>query len=537
MDRRFGALIASLVLVFSLTAGLAQAEPVKLNAPLAEGQYVGYNAYPEWNLLPTSPDGWWVVYNAVDLDFTAVKTYFALTTGWLAAPLYPEGYLPLAEDPGEFSPNGLWFVAPLEDPEGNYGLYSQFFPPLIGQPIRISQAMGRYSAYSSEFAFSPDGNRVLYTADLVTEQSYDLYSVPVWGGTPIQLGQSVTSYQVCPAGDRVVFTTGNGRSRRGLYSVPIAGGTVITLDDTQYQTSPFYPTLITSDGQRVIYANADGIVSQSVTGGAPILLVPASSLRLSSALTATSAVILSPVPQDPMWPRMRVSPDGDWLVYRQEDNDFMLQELLAVPVTGGTPVRLTLPWVSGTYRPDVLEYFQITPNSQRVVFIDYTPGDPSHGRSIMSVPISGGTPIDLGPAGGTSSGQYYFELTPNSRRVVGFFKGDVSSYIGSVPTTGGTPVVLSSQSRALRQFNITPNSQWVVFRSTESAFPTRDSLYRAPVQGGSLEWLASNMGANDVLNGTFVVTPNGRRVLYCKSDISTRIAELYANQIPPWLPF
>jgi|GEM_PF-6150284 len=66
MDRRFAALIASLVLVFSLTAGLARADPVKLNAPLAEGQSVGYNFIPDINLLPVSPDGWWVVYDTVD---------------------------------------------------------------------------------------------------------------------------------------------------------------------------------------------------------------------------------------------------------------------------------------------------------------------------------------------------------------------------------------------------------------------------------------------------------------------------------------
>jgi Tol biopolymer transport system component len=535
MDRHFAPFFACLVLVLGLTIGQAWGKPVKLNPPLPQDQIVGYNLYPEWDLLPCSPDGRWVVFNSVDNQFAATRTYFALTSGWYSTPLYPEGYIPLTLDPGVFSPNGRWFVSPLQDPDGNCGLYSKFFPSVSGNPVRISQIMECPSALTN-FTVSPDSSRVIYTAVLINEQSTNLYSVPTGGGTPIQLnqsldaGQTIKEFKVSRLGNQVVFTVGTNDGGVGnpvsVHSTPITGGTITHLADNAL-VSDVYPLLITPDGQQVIYRTQDGIVGQAITGGAKILLVPSDSLGLASDRLAVNSVALSPVPQDPQWPRMRLSPNGYWIVYLSDDDDLL--EIYSIPIAGGNPIRLNLPGtISGN---PVEDYFQISPDSRMVVFVDYAPGDTSGTRSLMTVPISGGTPTVFGPNAG------YFEITNDSSRVVGFFMGIPSPYLGSVRITGGTPVVLSSQGSAQRQFNLTPNSRWVVFKSIESAFPARESIYRAPVQGGSLEWLSSNMGPNDWIEGTFVVTTDSRRVLYCKSEIGKFDTELYSNQIAPWLPF
>lgn len=537
MDRRFGALIASLVLVFSLTAGLARAEPVKLNAPLVEGQYVGYNYTGTVNLLPISPNGWWVAYNTVDLDFTTVGNYYALTSGWLAAPLYPEGYL--AYRTGAFSPNGLWFVNAAHAPDGGYRIYSQLFPPLFGEPIALSPDMD-VNYHNQEIAISHDSRRVVYKADLEQAGSFDLYSVPIWGGTPIMLNEGLPSYpprwvsqfKLTRTG-RVLFIAGH----KTLYSVPINGGTIITLAENVTNTSRD-PLLVTENGQRVVFTTASGTYSVATDGGAPILLVPSEGVTLAAAEMSSSIGTFDVVPEEPTWPEKRLSPDGNWLVFLQKYVDDWGEgnEIFAVPMTGGTPVRLSLP-LAAPWLPDVKSYFQITPDSQQVVFIGRAPGGDYSSISILSVPISGGTPIVLGPAGETISNQYYFELTPDSSRVVGFFKGDVALYIGSVPTAGGTPVVFSTQSRMQWQFNITKDSRWVVFRSIEPEFSSQENIYSVPVAGGSLRLLSSNLAAGEYFGGYFLTTPDSRRVLYCKGAMNAHNVELFSNTIPPWLPF
>jgi len=440
----------------------------------------------------------------------------------------------LPNHPGAFSPNGLWFVNALMDASGNYGLYSCLFPPLLGEPVRVSPAMD-FSAYNATFTVSPDSRRVLYTADLETEQVNDLYSVPIWGGTPTKInpplasGQTVkNSYMLSPTGGRVVFSVGqvNENFRTGIYSAPIAGGTVITLDETPGPEDGARPLLITSDGQRVIYTTPAGTFSQSITGGAPILLIPDESMTLSAIAP------LNAIPTDPTWPRLRLSPDGHWLVYLGRGDDYATREIFAVPVTGGTPLRLNLPFVPGTYRPDVQDYFQITPDSDHVIFIARDPEATDSSRGIFSVDITGGTPIMLGKSFTIGYGSY-FEVTPDSSRVVGSFNIDGAKKLASVPVSGGTLAMLSNSG----QFFITPDSRWLVVLSTEPVVSTRPNIYRAPVQGGNLELLSSNVGATGIIKGTFVMTPRGHRALYCLGGPGGAPVELYAAQIPPWLPF
>jgi Tol biopolymer transport system component len=539
MDRRFAALIASLVLVFSLTAGLARAEPVKLNAPLVEGQYVGYNYTGTVNLLPISPNGWWVAYNTVDLDFTTVGNYYALTSGWLAAPLYPEGYL--AYRTGAFSPNGLWFVNAAHAPDGGYRIYSQLFPPLFGEPIALSPDMD-VNYHNQEIAISHDSRRVVYKADLEQAGSFDLYSVPIWGGTPIMLNEGLPSYpprwvsqfKLTRTG-RVLFIAGH----KTLYSVPINGGTIITLAENVTNTSRD-PLLVTENGQRVVFTTASGTYSVATDGGAPILLVPSEGVTLAAAEMSSSIGTFDVVPEEPTWPEKRLSPDGNWLVFRQRytcpDCPVNGNELFAVPLTGGTAIRLNLP-VEGFWGPDVQDYFQISPDSQRVVFGGTTPGGGYGDYSIFSVPITGGTPIVLGPAG-TKYYYLYFELTPNSSRVVAFFaSGSQSKYLGSVPISGGTIATLSSETRSTGQFNITKDSRWVVFQGTEPEFSSQENIYSVPVAGGSLRLLSSNLAAGEYFGGYFLTTPDSRRVLYCKGPMNEHNTELFSNTIPPWLPF
>jgi Tol biopolymer transport system component len=81
---------------------------------------------------------------------------------------------------------------------------------------------------------SPDGTRVIFTADRTVDGMLDLYSVPTRGGTPIQLndnpinGGSIESFDISPDSQYVVFVgdlESDGKTE--LFSVPINGGTQV----------------------------------------------------------------------------------------------------------------------------------------------------------------------------------------------------------------------------------------------------------------------------------------------------------------------
>ena len=113
-------------------------------------------------------------------------------------------------------------------------------------------------------AFSPDGNRVLYTADQGQDQRNEIYSVPTLGGTAVRLngtmvnGGDVTrgSQRFSPNGARVLYHADqNADEVFEIFSVPSGGGAatrlngpLVTGGDVNSQGLQFSP-----DGGRVLY--------------------------------------------------------------------------------------------------------------------------------------------------------------------------------------------------------------------------------------------------------------------------------------------
>ena len=110
------------------------------------------------------------------------------------------------------------------------------------------------------FVVSPDGTRVVYSADQNTDDVVELYSVPIAGGTAVKLnpalvaGGDVFNRAVSPDGSRVVYSA--DQQTDGiieLYSVPITGGTAIKLNGTLVAGGGVGPTFrISPDGSRVV---------------------------------------------------------------------------------------------------------------------------------------------------------------------------------------------------------------------------------------------------------------------------------------------
>src|SRR5439155_9878102 len=96
--------------------------------------------------------------------------------------------------------------------------------------------------------FSPDSQTVVYTAKQNVDEVYELFSVPITGGTPVRLnaplvpggdvvdsppGYSVpaNTFMITPDGTRVVYRADQDTNDViELYSVPIGGGTPVKLN-------------------------------------------------------------------------------------------------------------------------------------------------------------------------------------------------------------------------------------------------------------------------------------------------------------------
>lgn len=124
---------------------------------------------------------------------------------------------------------------------GKYELFSApIAPPISGAaPTRLSQELAENRDVTL-FEISPDGGRVAYAADPRKWTQYDLWSVPITGGTPKLLSPSfvpvewdVDTFRWSSRGDQVVYVY--GRNTTGVWSifaVPAAGGGSVQLNPT-----------------------------------------------------------------------------------------------------------------------------------------------------------------------------------------------------------------------------------------------------------------------------------------------------------------
>src|SRR5262249_52431130 len=87
--------------------------------------------------------------------------------------------------------------------------------------------------------------RVVYIADQETNDTFELWSVPIAGGTPIKLngplvaGGNVENFAIDPYNERVVYNAdAETDGLNELYSAPVGGGGSIKLNPTLAQTLP-----------------------------------------------------------------------------------------------------------------------------------------------------------------------------------------------------------------------------------------------------------------------------------------------------------
>ncbi|MGQ9663256.1 MAG: hypothetical protein ACUVWX_13105, partial [Kiritimatiellia bacterium] len=311
-----------------------------------------------------------------------------------------------------------------------------------------------------------------------TDETFELYSVPIGGGTVTKLngslvsGGNVTEFKIAANGSRVVYLADQDTDGVfELYSVPLSGGTVTKLNGTLTAGGNVVQFLISGDSSRVVY-----------------------------------------------------------LADQDTDETF---ELYSVPIGGGTVNKLNGTLVAGG---DVSD-FAISGNSARVVF--RADKDTDDVFELYSVPLTGGTITKLHAALSGSQDVTQFSISANSSYVV--YVADPTTpgtfEIYSVPLAGGTSVKLNGTLVAggnVTDFKISPNSARVVYKADQDQDEVFE-LYTAPIAGGRPAMRVNTALATGRSIMSYMIALNSFRVLYIADQETAGVNELYGGLAYPLL--
>jgi Tol biopolymer transport system component len=231
--------------------------PVKLNTPLVAGRAV----------IPAvqshvSPDGSRVVYMA-DQDTNDVFELYSVPIAGgavtkLNGPLVSGGQVNFLFT---FSPDSSRVVY-IADQETNdvRELYS--VPLAGGLATKLNRPLVAGGDVSS-LRISRDSRRVYYSADQDIDGVTELYSVPLAGpaeaggklNSPLIVGRSIQSFALSPEGSRIVYTADQDTDNTfELYSMPAAGGAVTKVNTPVIPGGGVRSFAFGPDGRTVLYS-------------------------------------------------------------------------------------------------------------------------------------------------------------------------------------------------------------------------------------------------------------------------------------------
>lgn len=244
-----------------------------------------------------------------------------------------------------FSPDGshlLYVLRTGEKPEETR--YALNIVPVEGGPaLTLHTTAASFSAIIN-FSFSPDGKSVLYAADETVDNLWEVYQVPSTGGTPTNLSHPAflawpvaypNGYAVTPDNATVLIrATRTLDHPYELYSIPITGGTLTPLaPQAASQTIvPYWQWnhVISPDSQWVTYAAQAG--DYGITGLYRVDVAGGDARQLNQ--LANGATLSSP------YGEYYATPDGRYLIFRALRDNIGPDSLYSVATAGGHPVLL-----------------------------------------------------------------------------------------------------------------------------------------------------------------------------------------------------
>ena len=351
-----------------------------------------------------------------------------------------------------------------------------------------------------DFQITSDSSRVVFRNNSnLSPTRVELYSVQIDGSSaatrlsaPPAFGSThqVQDFALSPNGVRVVFRSDEASAGLPqLYSVPTSGGAITALPGASVAGRQVYPDYqVSSDSVRVVFKadrealNVHDLYSVPIAGGTPTPVSFTSSSILAGGVIRQFAI----------------TPDAARVVYVGNKSLFSNYLLYSVPITGGSTGSI------GTFWGDV-GGFKLSADSARVVFTGVADGSTPNPSRLWGVAAAGGVPVALSGPVAVREARTTFEITPNSERVVfSDEKHGSSSTTGaptidiySVPIGGGIPTLISGTlvsggsvfdpglSASNYVFQIGPDSKRIAFVSTKNAVGVYET-FSAPIDGGGM---------------------------------------------------
>jgi Tol biopolymer transport system component len=379
---------------------------------------------------------------------------------------------------------------------------------------------------------SPDGRYVLFMADVLADDWYQLFSVPIDGSSDrIPLTSPITDlgefeFAITPDSSTVVYRLDEGSADvYELFKVPIDGsamktkmsGVMVAGGDVEKGFQ------ITPDGQNVLFVADKEVDQVSELFFSPITGNPVK--KLSGDL----------VPGGDLDAYFQIAPDSSKVVFLADKNVDSVYQLFSVPISAGElPLTISSGSVLGG---DVRAGFKITPDSSLVVFRgDRVTNDM---EDLFSVSINGGLPpIRLnGPMVADGDVQSGFQLSPDGSRVVFMADAGVDNLfeLYSVEVDDNVTLVRLNDNLVaggdVQTFRISPDNSRVVFLAD---LQTDDDLelYSVPLADGPNTRLNRDLVAGGDVFFDFVITPDSKKVIYRADQAVDQFNELYSVPLP-----
>ena len=418
-----------------------------------------------------------------------------------------------------------------QDDEDAYELYSVRLDD--GEVTKLSDSLVE-NGNVVYFEISPDSSTVVYVADQDTEDVFELYSVPIDGGVPSRIHiplhlfgtEGIGNFRISPDGSMVLFTADFDPSAEtyALYRAPITGGDIMQVAGPLAEGREFGDFRISPDGNTVIYladeniAGRPGLYSVSINGGI--------ALQISG----------SDAPAGDGVERFDISPDGSTVVYVEES---FSTDLYSVPIDGGAPTRINdrLFSRSSLFSISDVDSFVISPDSSTVVYLSDETTD--NVREIYAVPIGGGSSLRLNGALVANGDVRNFTISPDGSTVVYLADqdDDTVTELYSVPITGGADIKLNSAlppNGDVKSFQLSGDNSSVIYHADQDDDGVHE-LYHVPISGG----FPTKINAPLVTNGDvpsflfsplppFHITKDSTTVVYLADQDTDGIVELYA---------
>lgn len=371
------------------------------SVPMAGGDPVLLSGtHRTFNPMLVSPDGSWIAFMAPDtLFFNRVFFTVPIAGGTI--------YEHNTEQPsgegnvhaGRFSPDGQWLL--FQDIDGSPSSVPRLYSASSGESGK-HYVSGEVT--SPPYLISPDSSLIVYSYGDYNYFYSELRSTPIDANDPVALNDPADPYPQTVASAispveidgayRVVFS-----DNYGLSSTAIDGSDLRSLDSAHGANT----IRITPDGSRVLYG-AWRLFSVDILG-------ETDPIELSGTMISGGRL------ED-----FLLSPDGQTVVYRADQDTDGIFELFAVPVTGGDEVKISGPMIPDG---DVEADYAFSAAGDTIVYRADHAIDGIF--ELFAASIDGGEVLKLNdalPAGGSI---HEFLLTPDGSRVV---------YLGDQETAG-----------------------------------------------------------------------------------------------------